>query len=104
MAIYLMKSQPKIPEIHRIYNMNHTIIQPLIIRVGQNHIYSPYMTVYLVISLSEVPYIHRILWLWPTLVTSGCLVVCVCGFAKACGGVCALCVIFILYFKSCDAT
>ena len=29
-------------------------------RVGQNRIYTPYMTVYLVISLPKVPYIHRI--------------------------------------------
>jgi hypothetical protein len=29
-------------------------------RVGQNCIYTPYMTVYLVISLPKVPYIHRI--------------------------------------------
>jgi len=33
-------------------------------RVGQNHlyvhIYTPYMTVYLVISLPKLPYIHRI--------------------------------------------
>jgi len=28
-------------------------------RVGQNHIYTPYMTVYLVISLPKIPYIHR---------------------------------------------
>jgi hypothetical protein len=37
-------------------------------RVGQNCIYTPYMTVCLVISLSKIPYIHRIyVWLWPTL-------------------------------------
>jgi hypothetical protein len=30
------------------------------IRVGQNRIYTPYMTVYLMISLPEIPYIHRI--------------------------------------------
>jgi hypothetical protein len=29
-------------------------------RVGQNRIYTPYMTVYLVISLPNLPYIHRI--------------------------------------------
>ena len=29
-------------------------------RVGQNRIYAPYMTVYLVISLPKIPYIHRI--------------------------------------------
>jgi len=29
-------------------------------RVGQNCIYAPYMTVYLVISLPKIPYIHRI--------------------------------------------
>jgi len=29
-------------------------------RVGQNRIYTPYKTVYLVISLPKIPYIHRI--------------------------------------------
>ena len=29
-------------------------------RFGQNHIYTPYMTIYLVVSLSKVPYINRI--------------------------------------------
>jgi len=29
-------------------------------RVGQNRIYTPYMTVYLVITLPEIPYMHRI--------------------------------------------
>ena len=31
-----------------------------IFRVGQNRIYTPYITVYLKISLPKVPYIHRI--------------------------------------------
>jgi len=39
-----------------------------IIRVGQNRIYTPYMTIRLVISLPKIPYIHRIyVWFWPTL-------------------------------------
>ena len=29
-------------------------------RVGQNRTYSPYMTVYLVMFLPKIPYIHRI--------------------------------------------
>jgi hypothetical protein len=29
-------------------------------RVGQNRIYTPYMTVYLIESLPKIPYIHRI--------------------------------------------
>ena len=29
-------------------------------RVGQNRIYTPYMTVYMVISLPKIPCIHRI--------------------------------------------
>jgi hypothetical protein len=29
-------------------------------RVGQNRIYAPYMTVYTVISLPKIPYMHRI--------------------------------------------
>jgi len=32
----------------------------LLFRVGQNRIYTPYMTVYLMISLPNIPYIHRI--------------------------------------------
>jgi hypothetical protein len=32
----------------------------MLIRVGQNRMYVPYMTVYLVISLPEIPYTHRI--------------------------------------------
>jgi hypothetical protein len=31
-----------------------------ITRVGQNRIYTPYMTIYLMISLPKIPYIHRI--------------------------------------------
>ena len=31
-----------------------------IYRVGQKRIYTPYMTVYLVISLPKLPYMHRI--------------------------------------------
>ena len=38
------------------------------IRVGQNRIHTPYMTVYSVISLPKIPYIHRIyIWFWPIL-------------------------------------
>ena len=38
------------------------------VRVGQNRMYTPFMTVYLVISLPKIPYIHRIyIWFWPTL-------------------------------------
>jgi len=39
-------------------------------RVGYNRIFTPYMTVYLVISLPKIPYIHRIflyIRFWPTL-------------------------------------
>ena len=34
----------------------------------QNRIYTPYMTVYLVISLPKMPYINRIFMVWPTLI------------------------------------
>ena len=41
------------------------------LRVGQNRIYTPYMTVYLVVSLPKnISYMHHIylsIWLWPTL-------------------------------------
>jgi len=49
------------------------------LRVGQNRIYTPYMTIHLVKSLPIIPYIHRIyIWFWPTLdmlhvCTSDCL-------------------------------
>ena len=32
----------------------------LVNRVGQNRIYTPYMTVYFLIFLPRIPYIHRI--------------------------------------------
>jgi len=32
----------------------------LLLKVGQNCIYIPYMTVYLVMSLPKIPYMHRI--------------------------------------------
>ena len=42
-------------------------------RVGQNRIYTPYMTVYLVISLPKIPYVNRIYMVLanPTLVLRG---------------------------------
>jgi len=37
-------------------------------RVGQDRMFTPYMTVYLVISLPTIPCIHRIyIWFWPAL-------------------------------------
>jgi len=33
---------------------------PIMCRVGQNRIYTPYIIVYLVVSLPKIPYIHRI--------------------------------------------
>jgi len=39
-------------------------------RVGQNRISTPYMTIYLVIFLPKLPYIHHIyiyIWFWPIL-------------------------------------
>ena len=50
--------------------------QTLTWRVGQNRIYTPYMTVYSVVPLPKIPYIHRICtWFWPTLL--------VCAYAWA---------------------
>ena len=36
------------------------VVIKLLSRIGQNRIYTPYMTVYLVIFLPKLPYIHRI--------------------------------------------
>jgi len=33
-------------------------------RVGQNRIYTPYMTVYIVICLPKIPYIHRNIYIY----------------------------------------
>ena len=57
-------------------------------RVCQYHAYTPNMTVYLVIPLPKIPYIHRIyvlylciiymyvyiLWFWPTMLVIYCIV------------------------------
>ena len=76
-------SQPRIPDLNkaslllqRLFRQSHVTYlqsQSFICRVGQNRIYihriyTPYMTVYLVISLPKILYIHRIyICLWPTL-------------------------------------
>jgi hypothetical protein len=83
MTVYLVISLPKIPYIHRIYiilanpahavcfslhsiSQNHPPCQsyPILLlhRVGQNRINTPYMTIFLVISLPKIPYIHRIVY------------------------------------------
>jgi hypothetical protein len=36
------------------------LVKKALARVGQNRIYTPYMTVYLVISLPKIPYVNRI--------------------------------------------
>jgi hypothetical protein len=70
-----------------------------ICRVGQNRIYTPYMTVYFVISLPKSPYIHRIFMVLanPTnmclcvrLCASVCVCVrvCMCVYVRACMRVC----------------
>jgi hypothetical protein len=47
-------------------------------RVGQNRIYTPYMTVYLVNSQPKIPYTHRgYIWFWPTLQMYG-HIRCIC--------------------------
>jgi len=49
-------------------------------RVGQNRLYTPYMTVYMVISLPKTPYIHRIyMVLANPIYVLLCARVCVCG-------------------------
>jgi hypothetical protein len=49
----LMYSPP--PNLSRQKHTKH-----ITCRVGQNLVYTPYMTVYLMISLPTIPYIHRI--------------------------------------------
>jgi hypothetical protein len=81
MTVYLVKFLPKY-HVYRIYvvsaNPTHAssegFTSVLINRVGQNRIYTPYMTVCMVISLPKIPYIYRAyhkpinVWFWPTLI------------------------------------
>ena len=48
------------PSVHMCRVGQHHIYTVCIRRVGQNRIYTPYMTVYLAIFLPKFPYIHRI--------------------------------------------
>jgi hypothetical protein len=56
---------------HFFWYMNWScskLCQCRICRVGQNHIYTTYMIVYMVISLPRMPCTHCIyIWFWPTL-------------------------------------
>ena len=81
MTVCMVISLLKIPYIHLIYvwfwptlctygiagreNTKYTVIYRgvYIRRFGQYCMYTPYMTVYLVISLPKIPYIHRI-YVW----------------------------------------
>ena len=62
-ASYLLEQTPQV-NITAIYAYLWPCITP---RVGQNRIYTPYMTVYLVIFLPIIPYIHRIYMVLATL-------------------------------------
>jgi len=44
---------------HSLLGLARTMSIHRICRVGQNHAYTPYMTVYSVISMPKIPYIHR---------------------------------------------
>jgi len=59
-------------------------------RVGQNRIYTPYMTVYFMISLPKIPYIHRIYMVlanprYEVRYQCGCGCECSYGCGCACG-------------------
>ena len=60
MTVLLIKSPQKITCTHTLYVSTYGSGQPYIFRVGQNRIYTPYMTVYLVISLPKIPYVDRV--------------------------------------------
>jgi hypothetical protein len=49
-----------IDHLHTVLNAHTLRAIILNARVGQNRIYTPYMTVCLVITLHKIPYIHRI--------------------------------------------
>jgi len=55
-------------------------------RVGQDHIYSPHLTVYVVISCQKIPYAHRIyIWFCPTLGMSELVHMTIHVLALSCG-------------------
>ena len=70
MTVYLVVFLPKYGIVRVGQNHIYTPYMPVylviflpkygIVRVGQNHIYTPYMTVYLVIFLPKIPCTHRI--------------------------------------------
>ena len=53
-------------------------------RVGQNRIYMPYMTVYLVISCPKYRIYTVYIWFWPTLLLTLLLVTCPSQVASHC--------------------
>jgi len=58
--------QPYIPTCWLLVLLQQIVLS--MCRAGQNRVYAPYMTVYLVTSLPKILYIQRIyIWLWPTL-------------------------------------
>ena len=53
--------------------LNSFDVAYIIYKVGQNRIYTPYMTVCLMKSLQKMPYIHHVyIWFWPTLIIFMC--------------------------------
>jgi hypothetical protein len=62
---------------------NHTYAyrvgqNPILYRVGQNRIYTPYMTVYLIVSLPKKTYVHRIYTVLANPLYIPCIY-CTCG-------------------------
>jgi hypothetical protein len=60
------------------------VLPSCMIRVGQNRIYTPYMTVYLVISLPKTPYIHRIYMVLANPMHDGCASIMQDGCVLSC--------------------
>ena len=52
--------QPECKPVSRGHAYEPLLVHMHMRRVGQDRIYTPYMTVYLVISLPKIPYVHRI--------------------------------------------
>ena len=66
-----------------VYLLISLPIIPYIHRVGQNRMYTPYMTVYTVISLPMMPYVHReYMVVWSTLKYPVYIPVCQCGHVR----------------------
>jgi hypothetical protein len=100
MTVYLVKFLPKY-HVYRIYvvsaNPTHAsregFTSVLINRVGQNRIYTPYMTVCMVISLPKIKFRIYTVYTYKCMVLANPMYVCLCQIPGGGGGRISRCVL-----------